>query len=296
MRACRFVDSLWKECGRIARRGVILTLVVAASASDSEPVATQDAGLVLKVKGEWFLGQKAVIAGQTLPAGVKIYHRSQKPGEASTFDAITVVLFDGRLESRSWDKPESWNNPIQLPGARLGPPSRWDSIVTAVMGVFPGHPQKFAQTSVRSPGADLSDAVVELTDGQANIAPVFNRMKKGTYLLLFQPINATDLTVENPPLNPVEFDWQPNTRLPVRVNLQPGLYLLRLLSMHSEAHEPTGAQAWVLLSEQERYGKRSIAFQECIGLTEKWGKEAPDDAVHAFLRAYLTTLARQATR
>ena len=276
---------------------ILMLVVVATSALGSESVATQDAGLVLKIKGEWFLVEKTVVAGQTLPAGAKVYHRSRKSGDASTFDSITVVLFDGRLETRSWDKPESWDKPIQLPTARLEPPSRLDRIVAAVMGVFPGHPQKFAQTSVRSPGTDLTDAVVELTSGQANLAPVFTRMRRGTYLLLFQPINATDLSVENLPLGPIEFDWQPDSNLPVTVSgLQPGLCLLRLLSMESEDHKPTGAQAWVLLSEHGRYDKTSIAFQECIELTERWGKEAPEDAVHAFLRAYLTTLARQATR
>ena len=127
---------------RALRSTICLSLVftpLLASRLDAKESPPEDVGLVLKMKGEWFLNGKAVAAGETLPAGGKILH-SPKKGNESSFDYITVVLFDGKLESRSWDKTETWNDPIQLPAATKEVPSPWKRIVAAVMGVFPGHP------------------------------------------------------------------------------------------------------------------------------------------------------------
>jgi hypothetical protein len=263
---------------------------------DARASVSEDVGLVLKVKGEWLLNGKSVVAGETLPAGGKIFHSPKKGGESS-FDYITVVLFDGKLESRSWDKADTWKDPIQLPAAAKEVPSSWKRIVTAVMGVFPGHPEKYAQMSVRGSAADLRDAVVEFNDGQVNLAPPFKHMNKGTYLLLFQPINGTTASRGQGALKPALFDWDPSAPSPLRVEgLRPGLYDLSLLSVQSEDHQVTGAKAWVLVSDKAHYEKTAAAFQQAATLTEQWGKEAPADAARSFLRAYLESLPLQEPR
>ena len=113
--------------------GLMLVLIPLLDASES---LQEDVGLVLKVKGEWFLNGKAVAAGEALPAGGKIFHSSKK-GDQSSFDYITVVRFDGKLESRSWDKTETWNDPIQLPAATKEVPSPWKRILSTASKVCP---------------------------------------------------------------------------------------------------------------------------------------------------------------
>jgi hypothetical protein len=263
---------------------------------DAKESVLEDVGLVLKVKGEWLLNGKAVVAGETLPAGGKILHSPNKGGESS-FDYITVVRFDGKLESRSWDNADTWKDPIHLPGATKEVPSPWKRIVAAVMGVFPGHPEKYTQMSVRGSAADLRDAVVEFKDGQVNLTAVFKQMKKRTYLLLFQPTDGTTASRQQGALKPALFDWDPDAPSPLRVDgLRPGLYDLSLLSAESENHQITGAKAWVLVSDNARYEQTATAFQQGVALTEQWGKGAPSDAARSFLRAYLDSLALEQTR
>jgi hypothetical protein len=264
---------------------------------DANESASEKVGLVLKMKGEWLLNEKPVAAGQTLSAGGKIFHSPTKGGESSSFDYITVVLFDGKLESRSWDKTETWNDPILLPTATKEVPAAWKRIVAAVMSVFPGHPEKYAQMSVRGSATNLRDAVVPLNDGQVNLAPAFQRMKKGKYLLLFQPTKGTTASREQAALKPALFNWDPSAPSSLRVDgLRPGLYDLRLLSAEKEDHQPTGAKAWVLVSDNVRYEQTAAGFQQAVALTEQWGKEAPADAARSFLRAYLDSLAVEQTR
>jgi hypothetical protein len=271
----------------------ILPLIPLLGAKESVP---ENVGLVLKVKGEWFLNGKAVVAGEALPAGGKIFHAPKK-GDESSLDQVTVVLFDGKLESRSWEKAETWNDPIQLPAATKDVPSPWKRIVAAVMGVFPGHPEKYTQMSVRGSAADLRDAVVELKDGQVNLTPAFKHMTKGTYLLSFQPRDVTKESRGQSALKPALFDWDPNEPLPLRVNgLRPGLYYLSLLSAQSEDPQIRGAKAWVLVSDDARFEQTATAFQQGVALTEQWGQEAPADAARSFLRAYLDSLAMQEAR
>lgn len=281
----------------IARICGALALLLAPLPTNAESAPAQEIGLVLKAKGEWLLNGKTVVPGQTLPAGGKIYHASQKDGESSPFDYITIVLYDGKLESRSWDRPESWKVPIQLPASAGEAPSRWKRIVAAVMGVFPGHPEKFAQMSVRGSESNLRDAVADLKDGQVDLEPAFKRMKPGAYLLLLKRISERNAPPEGTALGPFPFNWEPGAPSPLPAQALPaGLYSLSLLNVKSEDHESTETQAWILVSDHGRYEKTADAFQECRTLTEQWGKEAPADAARSFLRAYLNSLALQLAR
>ena len=77
---------------------------------------------------------------------------------------------------------ESWNEPIQLPVASREAPSRWTRIVDAVMGIFPGHPEKYTQMSVRGPAMDVQDAVVDLNNDQVDLGPASNTSGRGNIL------------------------------------------------------------------------------------------------------------------
>ncbi len=173
------------------------------------------------------------------------------------------MLVDGRLESRSWENPGSLEDPIQLPAETKAAPTHWKRIVTAVMGVFPGHPEKFAQTSVRGSATNLQDAVVDLNDGQLDLRPTFKRMKKGSYVLLFRSADRTKLSGEEGAFKPLPFVWDPSAPLPLRVNrLRPGLYELSLLGGRSEDQQSTGSKAWVLVSDHAHYEQTATAFQQ----------------------------------
>lgn len=274
------------------RFSLSFSLLVAPILSKAGEAPDLKVGFILKVKGEWLLNGKTVAAGQTLPPGGKIYHSQQKPSESPPLDYITVIFLDGKTESRSWDKIESWNDPIQLPAAQREAPSRWQRIVIAVMGVFPGHPEKYAQMSVRGSTAGLRDAVVDSNNGQLNLSPAFKQMSKGRYLLLFEPIGETKASVEKAASEPIPFYWDPRAPQTLSVDgLRPGLYQLSRLGVQSEDHLPVGTRAWVLVSDHARYEETATAFQDGVILTEQW-KEAPADAARSFLRAYLDFLAR----
>ena len=78
------------------------------------------------------------------------------------------------------------------------------------MGVFPGHPEKYTQMSVRGPGIDVQDAVVNLNNGQLDLGPIFKNLKKGQYLIVLQPIQHADAPAEEAASKPIRFDWDPN--------------------------------------------------------------------------------------
>ena len=215
MTICPIFNAIRHELRPTTRLCLAFALLAGPLLLKGEELRAQEVGLVLKLKGEWLLNGKTVAAGQTLPAGGKIYHSPRKAGEPPPLDYITVIFFDGKIENRSWDKIESWHDPIQLPAAGKEVPSRWERIVTAVMGVFPGHPEKYAQMSVRGSAADLRDGVVDFNSGQVNLAPVFKQMKNGRYLLLFEPINETKASVEEAAFNPIPFDWDPSAPLQI---------------------------------------------------------------------------------
>jgi hypothetical protein len=246
--------------------GFMLLLTSRLDAKESRP---EEVGIVLKLKGEWLLNGKAVAAGEKLPAGGKIYHPPPKAGEPGSTDYISVVFFDGTIESRSWDKAESWNSPIQLPAARKEAPSRWSRIVNAVMGIFPGHPEKYTQMSVRGPAMDVQDAVVDLNNGQLDLGPAFKQLKKGQYLIILEPIQQTKAPAEEATSKPVLFDWDPNQSPALRVDgIRPGLYSLRIQNAHSNDTSGDRSKAWILASEHTRYESTAAAFQECVTLTE----------------------------
>lgn len=274
--------------------GSILLVISPLEAKES---AVEDVGLVLKLKGEWLLNGKAVVAGETLPGGGKIYHARPERGQPPPLDYISVVFFDGTIESRSWDNLQSWNHPIQLPAARKGAPSQWSRIVNAVMGVFPGHPEKYTQMSVRGPAIDVQDTVVDINNGQLDLRSAFKHLKKGQYLIVLEPIQHTKTPAEEATSKPLPFDWDPNTSPALPVDgIRPGLYTLRVRNAQTKDTSGNRSKAWILVSDRTRYESTAAAFQECITLTEQWGKKAPADAARSFLRAYLDALALQETR
>jgi hypothetical protein len=271
-------------------------LLFASQLKAKEP-SPQEVGMVLKLKGKWLLNEKTLAAGEKLPAGGKIYHAPLKSGETASPDYISVVFFDGRIETRSWDNTQSWNEPIQLPTARNEAPSRWSRIVNAVMGVFPGHPERYTQMSVRGSALDVADAVVDLNDGKLDLSSAFKRMKKGQYRILLEPIQHSKTTGEEATPKPVVLDWESNTAPPLQVEgVRLGLYRLVVRDAQSSDSPGNRSSAWVLVSEHGRYESTAAAFQECVSLTEKWAPEAADIAGRSFCRAYLDSLVPEQTK
>jgi hypothetical protein len=264
---------------------------------DGKEAQSENVGLVLKLKGEWSLDGKTIVAGDKLPAGGKIYHAPLKPDQLSSPDYISVVFFDGKIESHSWDNTESRRKPIQLPSARKEAPSRWTRIVNAVMGVFPGHPERYTQMSVRGPTMNPQDAVVDFDNGRLSLRSSLKKLKKGQYLVVLKPISRTDTPDGEGTSNPILLDWDPNTGvlLPIE-NIRPGLYALRIENARSNGLSEGRPEAWILVSEHARYESNTAAFQECIALTEKWERNAPADAARSFCRAYLDYLASDGAR
>ncbi|HEV8713784.1 MAG TPA: hypothetical protein VGX03_13270 [Candidatus Binatia bacterium] len=163
----------------------------------------------------------------------------------------------------------------------------------AVMLLFSKQPTRYDRPALtRGKGQDLREAVVRLYDGQVDLSPVFQNLKKDVYLLRLRPIGRDDESKTEDTLDTVIFHWDPANAKPLLLNrIKPGLHQVSVLDAYTE--EPLPGEAWVLLSEPGQYEKNFSAFQQAVVLTKQWGEGTERDAVRSFLRAYLDALAEQ---
>lgn len=252
--------------------------------------AQQQFGYVLDARGDWFLNGNAsqkLSKGSALPAGGMI--GTPAPSERGSY--IVVADRNGQIfDRRQCSNPGECDRPIRLPKSVSSRTSLLSRIIGAAMSLVSEEPGKYASFSSRS--AELQDAVVKLIDDRVDLRPVFKDVQGGRYLLQFEQIRRKSRAGAATPLKPFDFDWDPNQPSSLLISgLAPGLHKVSLLERQGEEHEPTGAEAWVLISGPSGYEKAASSFQDAVMVTKQWGTKVKQTAVREFLRAALDYIA-----
>ena len=246
-----------------------------------------DVGFVLDIYGKWQLQGvplKRLNMGDSLPAEGVI--RALSPENRDHY--ITILLMDGRTQTHACNSPSGCSQPVQLPKTWHKQPKSF-SIVEAVKRLFSDQPCRYI--SIISRSNVLQNGVVELQAGKLDLRPVFQGMRQGFYLVLFEAYAEDDQEGGELP-EPVKYEWNPERPLPlVAGNLKPGLYNVELLNPYTDVQEPLGINSWVIVTPPGEYAKTQKAFYEAVKLSQKWGKAVRPEAARAFLQAYLASLA-----
>jgi len=249
----------------------------------------EQAGYVSNISGQWNLtlgGQtQSVRNAQRILVGSVI--RPQSGQDDGSF--ITVVLRDGRQLFCTIKELDGCRQPVFLRNSS----SFVSRLVDVVIGVFIPDPNRFRTGLSRGDEKGLQEAVVLLEKGQLDLSAVFKNMERDSYLLRFEPVSGNSELKEADIIDLVKFDWTPARPSLEIGNLKPGLYKLSLLERNTGEHEPTGENAWILVSNPKNYRPRSLKFQDAMRLTRDW----PDsETTRRFLRAYLESLIVQPAR
>lgn len=274
-------------------RAVAVLAFVFGTLNQSTTAQEPNAGVVGSLSGDWRLSgaSGSIQRGQSLPAGGKIFLAG--PRRNSRGSHIEIYLLSGMMMSISCDRLDICERPISLPEASKSPPSFPERFWTLLKGLV-SRSDRLASTLSR--GDELQEAVVRLADGQVDLAPVFRKMKPGSYLLGFQPAtNAGDS--DRSAVVEIEFEWDLGRSLRLYApRLRSGLWRLELLERSTPTHEPLGIDAWVLLATPVDHEKNQKAFLDVQSLIRKWDSASNPESARTFLRAYLEYLAPQASR
>src|SRR5436190_5451343 len=148
--------------------GLLLTV---AFFSASRATA-QQVGYVLEISGQWFLSansQQNLAKSQALPAGGIINARSR-----AQMDRIVIVNLKGDIIARrDCGNSGECTRPIRLPQAAAPEPSTWGVIVSSVMSLLGGEPDRYSIHRKRD--EELPDAVVQMKGEQLDPGPVFEK-------------------------------------------------------------------------------------------------------------------------
>ena len=249
------------------------------------PRAVQHVGLVLDVRGEWVLYEGGKVVGrvepgQGVPAGGTV--RPTPPGTGW----VVILLPNDRVIKCEAGNMGDCRRPFG-PGRK---PSGFGRFYAAVINLFSGKGLEYESAAPRTPHSTrLREAVLGLDADQVDLAPVFEQAGEGRYHLLF---TAAGRDAHGEPFPTVALNWKRGGAAKVAVRgLKPGLYRLLLLD-ETMRDEPSGPEAWVLVTDAARFAAASAAFGEARAWSERWRARGSGDAERIFLRAYLDSLRR----
>jgi hypothetical protein len=250
--------------------------------------AAVNIGVVLDISGEWVLFENGkdvgrIQRGQGVTAGSTVRPRSDEGW-------VVILLKGDRVIKCEVDDLRDCKQPLTLPRG----PSFIGQFWSAVSHLIFNDETIWDGIFTRSPGEDNpQDAVVDFDGGQVDVGPIFRGMLPGRYHLRFIPVKPDGLRSN---INPVTLNWEQSAHDKISVpGLTPGLYRLLLLDQ-SKDDEPSGLEAWVLVSDAEQFQKTSARYRQAQNWSQKWSKGAARDAGHAFLRVYLDYLNRNPAR
>lgn len=263
--------------------GVVLMALISVM-----PVRAQAAAAyVLDLEGTWFYnGLNRLKPGDTLPAGSVIIRRSAFSG-----DYLTLCDSRGRKLEYASRKcaGQDCSHAIELqPAASSSVAGTVGAYVVAGFNVFisrtlPSPPKKRSRLAR---GGGLSEGVVKLTDGLADLSSVLS--SEGEQYLRWRPISLKDVSSE----------W---TR-PVKMEngalisgFRPGLYEVHMMRRNGTSFEPT-ASAWVLMLDPADFEKAAESFQESRKIAETWKNDVKPETIQLFLHTSLDVLAEGIVR
>lgn len=250
-------------------------------------------GHVLDVEGDWFLdGQKgrALSKGDELPASGII--RIPSP---SRFAFIIIRYSDNnQIVSRRCRNSRECEQPILLPRTIQHQASILDFIVEKAMEVIRRDPVSTSVNAGRSSDGVLGEAVVQIKDGQVDLAPVFSGMNNGTYDVRLERRMPDGKAADGGLAKTMKVVWDSRTATTIpAANLQPGLYEVVLLESRGTEYKPTLTTAWFLAGNRNQYAQAVTPFCEATRLTATWRDDVSEGTARGFLRAFLIHLASQ---
>lgn len=271
---------------------IALTFFLVPGAHCESESNLDEIGFVMKINGSWLLNgalSPEIKLGQSLPNGGII--QAQSPNTIGETSSITIAYADGT--AKTFSCPKDCIQPIPLKSIKRESSPK-EKMMAVVGRLFNLDPTQYVHTISRGASqnsANLLDSVVMIEGDRVDLSPVFEEMKKESYLVEFREIREiTNSAVIDPVL------FTRDSKFSSQVSgLKPGLYRLNLLELNpiTQQNEPTGNWAWVLVSPTKEYEKAATSFKAAVSLTKKWDKNIDRDTVRSFLQAYLDFLARQ---
>ena len=169
-----------------------------------------------------------------------------------------------------------------------GGESKGSRFLAAITPLFQESVGRFISPVSRGLEATFNDSVVKVQMNTIDLAPAFEGMESGTYRVQFEALGGAGKKSGE-----VRVKWTGSGAAMGTVpGMQPGLYSLRSLNGNGETVGP--AEAWVLVSGEDRFAKDSADFKAAVEATKKWPEDVDARAAHAVLRAYLEALSRPA--
>jgi hypothetical protein len=274
-----------------ALRAAAAALVLLSCAGGA--AAQQTFGYVLDVRGEWRLnGGGRLSKGSSLPVGGTV--TAADPGDGGGY--IVVADRGGNIfDRRSCGNAGECARPIRLPATAGSGQSYFTRVMGAAMRLMAGQPGRYVAFISRGGGGDLQEAVLRLDAQKLDVSPVFRNMPGDRYFVRFESLGRGARAGARP--LEMEFEWDAERPAPLGAkDLGPGLYRVTVRDVSllaPEGGEPSGNEAWVLVTTARGYRKAAPSFEAALNVTRQWGDQVRQTSVRQFLRATLEFITTQ---
>jgi hypothetical protein len=266
----------------LPRWGIRACVALSLLAFAPQARAAANIGRVLDVSGEWRLWENGRDVGKIELGQAVTSMSTARPRSDEGW--LVIHLVDDSVIRCEVGNLGACARPLVLNGR----PAGGGRFFRAIVYLLTRQPELYEIVMSRGRDEDsLREAVVVLDRGTIDLGPVFGTMREGRYHLRLSPASP-DPTRKK--FDPLVFDWRQGASSKVTVaGLTPGLYRVLMLDEQKD-DEPTGVDAWILVSDVRQFPKVSAKFQEAVEWSREWRGGAARRAERTFLRAYLDSL------
>jgi hypothetical protein len=256
---------------------VVIALLAITPSVLAQTAPSDKLGVVIGIEEDtWFVGDKPLHLWDPIKADIKA---------TGTKHGVLVVWFGGRRPgSYPCNEPPCNNQSISPPTEGQGPPP--PPFLERLWDKLRAHDNRYITAASRGLEGDLREAVVLLDGSKVDITSALRDFSPGVYWVRFEPVDhPTEARA------PMQVQWASGKNAVISAaGLKAGLYRLAVVE---ESGEPTGSDAWILLSDREHYPAQSHAYQQTVDAVAAWPPEADPIVSRAVLRAALESLASQ---
>lgn len=277
----------------LRRIGVGLYALLFVLLAAPQAGAQSQIGYVVEMEGKWMLNSSSpLFKGQRLPPRGVISIDSP-----ATYDYIKVLGLDGKvIARRDCADAGGCSKPIKLPNNPKSDTSMWGAILDSAMRLILGEPDRYSIHRSRGE-EELPEAVVELKDGQFDLAPVLKEKQAGTYYVRLRALACGGRAGTRKWMASRAVDWKPARAAFITIpEIQPGLYELSVSEQDSKSYAAVAVGAWILISTPRDFQANAASFKKASKLAGKWGKDVTPEGAGSFLRAHLDSLANCAAK
>lgn len=268
----------------------VLLFVVVGTPADMLAQPEQSVGFVLEIFNGWTVNGAEIRIGQSLPPGgeVKAVRTKGRQGVSR----LAIVFLDStviQLECAK-DKP---CDPYRLPMSLVPSSSLFERICAAGANLFGRQPERYIPAITRSGDSTkplVLEGVLELLDGELEVAPLMNYFSDGDYALSFRRPTDDPGSV---PVPPVALNWESGRQeQSVTVKLFPGLYSVTVRSLTDADAGCRTENAWVLIVGGAGFEVVDREFRQIRDGVQAWDGVS-EAGRRSFLRIALETLAER---